>query len=279
MYPSGEADVSARHITTEGGVRVRIAESGSATALPVLMLHGWGCSLYAFRHLFAPLVRLGKRAIAIDLQGHGLSDKPVTEQSYSVAAMTSHVIDIIRSLRLPATPEVIGHSMGGRIAVEVALREPQLVGRLVLVNPVGFGPMPHVDFARPFARELVASICPAPLPSRVVRIPVAAVYGRIGSCTARDVEEYRAPTQFREFLHASVHLLRGFDWKMLPPGRAALLRDRAVLIAGELDRVVQCARRGWVTRYVDAGWTVRLVHDVAHVVHEEAPWEVSAVFE
>ena len=45
-------------------------------ARPVVMLHGWGASLYMYRHALDRLPRPGLRAIAVDLRGYGLSDKP-----------------------------------------------------------------------------------------------------------------------------------------------------------------------------------------------------------
>src|SRR5690606_26971211 len=125
---------------------------------------------------------------------------------YTLSSMTDHAVEIADALGLDRF-ELLGHSMGARISAELALREPQRVQQLWLVNPAGFGPMPHVLMALPFVRERLARTVPVPLPSRVVRIPIAAVYGRVGTFTARDIEEYRAPTQFREFLVASAMIL------------------------------------------------------------------------
>jgi pimeloyl-ACP methyl ester carboxylesterase len=235
-----------------------------------MLLHGWGCSLYSFRFLLPLLGEMGYRAVAVDLPGHGLSDKPLDPRRYSLAAMTEHALQTADALGLGEF-EVMGHSMGGRIAVEMALSAEVRVKRLWLLNPVGFGPMPHVQMARPWARPAAARVAPTPLPSAVVRFLLGAVYGRVGSYQEGDVQEYRAPTQFRGFLMASAFLLRHFDWGELAPDVAAPARARSVVVSGELDRVVQMVRRRAHHNWMRLGWNVGVVRDVAHVVHEEAP--------
>jgi pimeloyl-ACP methyl ester carboxylesterase len=167
--------------------------------------------------------------------------------------------------------------MGGRIAAEIALRNPDFTRSLVLVNSAGFGPMPHVRLATPFARLSVARQLPAPLPSWLIRIPVSAVYGSPDNVTDRDVEEYRAPSQHREFLIAMVQLLRNFDWRELNEEVAGRIRKCSHLLVGELDRVVMTCRSGGAARRTSAGWRVTTVSGIAHVVHEEAPGEILAV--
>ena len=274
MYPAGVPGVEARFLATACGVRVRIAESGVASPRVMLLLHGWGCSLYSFRFLIEPLARAGYHVIALDFQGHGLSDKPGGASNYTLNAMTDHLIECIEALGAEQV-ELLGHSMGGRIAVETMLRRPALVSRLWLINPVGFGPMPHITMARPFARAALASMLPSPLPASIVRLPVSAVYGRVGGPTSRDIEEYRAPSQFRTFLQASAHLLRAFDWTVMPaPKSDSALLSRSRILLGELDRVVQVVRSGGQDRLAREGWTANIVKDVAHVIHEETPDEV-----
>jgi pimeloyl-ACP methyl ester carboxylesterase len=273
MFPAGSASISARYITTASGLRIRVAESGNPRGEPILLLHGWACSFYAFRFLFEPLAQRGYHVIAVDLKGHGLSDKPVGRNEYTLDSMTSHALEVIEALQLRRVA-IMGHSMGGRIGCEVALREPSLVERLHLINPVGFAAMPHISYALPIANSFAAGVFPSPFPSWLVRFPVSAVYGRLGAPTARDVEEYRAPTQFREFITASMHLLRVFDWKTMASANLAPLKSRTRVVVGALDRVVRTARSGRARRLVQEGWDLRVVPDVAHVVHEEAPGAV-----
>src|SRR4051812_33390064 len=76
MFPAGHPAIRTRYVTLQSGVRVRLVESGRADVPAVLLLHGWGASVYMWRAWFAPLAAMDRRVIAIDLPGHGLSDKP-----------------------------------------------------------------------------------------------------------------------------------------------------------------------------------------------------------
>jgi pimeloyl-ACP methyl ester carboxylesterase len=187
--------------------------------------------------------------------------------------MTRHVVELLDALEMEVAT-VVGHSMGGRIAVELGLHHSDRVRRLALINPVGFGPMPHVGLARPFARRGLVALLPTPLPTRIVQLPVSAVYGKVGRPTHQDVAEYRAPTQFRAFLQASAHLLRVFDWSVMGSAELEAIKGIASVVLGARDRVVQTVRSGNVERLSRSGWMVMVVPDVAHVVHEEAPAEV-----
>jgi len=70
-------------VTLSDGVTVRVAESGDASAPTVLLVHGWGASMYMWRDWFAPLAAAGRRVVAVDLPGHGLSDKPTDPGRYT----------------------------------------------------------------------------------------------------------------------------------------------------------------------------------------------------
>lgn len=75
----------------------------------------------------------GRRAILIDLPGYGFSDKP-RDYDYSIAHQADVVIEVINALKLPQC-HIYGHSMGGSIAIEVAARLRERVGKLVVSEP------------------------------------------------------------------------------------------------------------------------------------------------
>lgn len=73
-----------------------------------------------------------RRVYAVDLRGHGESDKP--ETGYSASDMAGDLAGVIAGLGL-ARPDVLGHSLGGRAAARLAADVPDRVGRLILVDP------------------------------------------------------------------------------------------------------------------------------------------------
>ena len=111
------------------GVELFYAEAGSGEP-PVLLVHGWTCDHKAMAPLFT-YFRRSHRVITVDLRGHGESDKP--EQDYTMAVFADDLAWMCGELRLEK-PIVIGHSMGGIIAVEVAARFPDLPSAVVTLD-------------------------------------------------------------------------------------------------------------------------------------------------
>jgi pimeloyl-ACP methyl ester carboxylesterase len=105
---------------------LRAGEAGPA----VVMLHGWG----AFKELWwSTLLALGRdhRCFALDIPGHG---KSPLGRAASIAGLAEAVAAFCDSLGLEQIA-LIGHSMGGSVACDLALRRPDLIRRLVLVDP------------------------------------------------------------------------------------------------------------------------------------------------
>lgn len=101
---------------------------------PVVFVHGLGCaSSYEYPRIVADPAFGGRRAILIDLPGYGFSDKP-RDYDYSIAHQAEVVIEVINALRLPRC-HIYGHSMGGSIAIEVADRLRERMGKLVVSEP------------------------------------------------------------------------------------------------------------------------------------------------
>ena len=64
MFPASDPAYRVSFSRLRSGVRIRVVERGDPEATPVLLLHGWGCSAYVFRHNFEPLADAGFRAMA-----------------------------------------------------------------------------------------------------------------------------------------------------------------------------------------------------------------------
>jgi pimeloyl-ACP methyl ester carboxylesterase len=106
-------------------------EHSAGRAPPVLLIHGWCCD---HRHM-APqaehFARQGHAVVSVDLRGHGRSDKP--QQAYPISAFADDVVWCCRELQLHK-PVLIGHSMGGIVAYDVAARAPRLPGAIVMLD-------------------------------------------------------------------------------------------------------------------------------------------------
>lgn len=278
MFPAGMPHITARRVTLGSGLQLRVVESGAASAPPVLLLHGWGASAYMWRDWFAPLAAAGRRAIAMDLPGHGLSDKPEDDAIYRLAPLVQVVRELLDVERLERV-DVVAQSMGGTIALELALSGESRIGRLSLINPASFGRIPMLRAAPLLHCGLVGRAMPYLLTRRNVARAHRLVYGDPSRIAPRDVDQYWAPSQFPAYARALWRLAIHFEWARQPADvmarRMISLRQPVQVVLGGRDRLV-CDSRAYVAALVAAGapLEVRVVESGGHAVNEELPREV-----
>jgi 2-hydroxy-6-oxonona-2,4-dienedioate hydrolase len=114
-----------------GRLRVRYLDAGSGES--VVLMHGLGGSIESWANNIGELAKTF-RVVAVDLPGFGLSDKP--KMDYTIRFYTRFVAQFMKQLKLEQA-SVVGSSLGGHVAAEVAINRPSLVKRLVLISPVG----------------------------------------------------------------------------------------------------------------------------------------------
>src|SRR5205823_226341 len=113
-----------------------VASGAGEGVTPIVFLHGLGASMYAWRKNLEPVAAAGYRVIAFDNRGFGFSGKPAT--GYDNASYARLTVALLDALHLPDAV-LIGHSMGGAIAAEVAIAHPERVRGLVLIGSAGLG--------------------------------------------------------------------------------------------------------------------------------------------
>ncbi len=134
---------------TVNGIRTRQWECGS-TGKDVLFLHGVTNSIESWKRNLS-VVGEHHHVRAIDLIGSGRTDKPRQEYSFkTLATFVKQYLDTIGVRRAV----LVGHSMGGGTALEVAMNWPELVERLVLVSPAGLSRKMNVFLRLPVIRGL-----------------------------------------------------------------------------------------------------------------------------
>jgi pimeloyl-ACP methyl ester carboxylesterase len=113
------------------GITLHYLDWGPADAPPVVLLHGITGHARVWDHLAARLVP-GRRVLALDQRGHGDSD-PAPDDDYRVGTMADDVAAFVGSLRIDRFA-LLGHSMGGRIAIKYAADHAARLERLVIVD-------------------------------------------------------------------------------------------------------------------------------------------------
>jgi len=222
----------------------RVAGSGPA----ILLIHGIGDNSTTWSTVQAKLAQRFT-VIAPDLLGHGKSDKPRAD--YSVAAYANGMRDLLSVLDLERVT-VVGHSLGGGVAMQFAYQFPQLVDRLILVGAGGV--TKDVNIALRIASVPMGSEALALLRLPLV-LPALQVFGRIGGALfgstgmgrdipnvlriLEDLPEPTASSAFARTLRAVV------DWR----GQVVTMLDRCYLtesvpvqlIWGSRDSVIPVA--------------------------------------
>jgi pimeloyl-ACP methyl ester carboxylesterase len=264
MFPAGRPDLRTKYLGLASGLTVRTVECGAESAPLILLLPGWGCSTFVFRENLASLGAAGFHAIAVDLKGHGLSDKPQSPTEYRLGPMRLHVSEILDALGAESVM-LAGLSMGGALAAHAAADDPARVRAVVMISPVGFAGIPALTAIKLATPSVLIPLLPRLAGRSLVELLLWVVTGKLRQYTERDVDEYWAPTQFPEFSRALRHLLHEFDWHapFVP------LKVPCLLISGTRDRL---APPSGLDRYRRAMPDLRhvAVRDAGHVVNDEA---------
>jgi pimeloyl-ACP methyl ester carboxylesterase len=268
------------HRVTAAGIESFYLEAGRRGAPPVILLHGLGATSASFLPTLWDLSR-DYHVVAVDLPGFGESDKPLRRLRPMFFARW--MIDFLDALALDRA-HLVGNSMGGRVALEVALRAPERVDRLALLAPsmawrryraaAGL-----VNVLRP---ELAA--IPLPVLHRFVVRFVHSLFARPGrvpkgaiNAAADEFVRVFATARGRiAFFHAAreiyleaPHGTRGF-WDRLPG-----LSRPALFIFGDKDWLVPRAFSRHVRRALpDAA--CETFHDCGHIPQFEFPTRTGA---
>ena len=134
------------YTVTANGIRQFVVEEGEGA--PVILLHGFPETNYAWRHQI-PVLSRHYRVIAPDLRGYGETDKPAS--GYDKRNMARDIRELMRVLGLEKVV-LVGHDRGARVATRFAKDYPELLDRLVVMDNVP---------TRIVARDLNASIARA----------------------------------------------------------------------------------------------------------------------
>lgn len=238
--------------------------AGPGATQPLLFLHGLGGNYGTWQVALGSLAE-NHRVVALDLPGHGKSAKPdPSTADYSLSGLTDAVKHAIAALK-PTKPIVVGHSLGGAIALQLALDLGDQIGGLVLINSAGLGKEIGAELLRLMANE------PGAETSRGL---LALFYQDQSLVTDRGVNDM-AQTQLADGAWPAQQAAANaaFDNHGQRFDLPKHLRDvklPVLIIWGERDRVIPLAHAASaLNKLPDA--TLRLVAGVGHVPQVEAP--------
>lgn len=196
------------------GIRMHHVDQGDPHGEPLVLVHGYADSWFSFSRLL-PLLDAGYRVHAVDLRGHGGSDRP--SEGYDIDSLAADVVAFLDAAGI-ARAGLVGHSLGTLVARRVAEVAPHRVERLVLIgsgraplNEAVLGLCAEVaaldehalpDFARDFQTSTEHADVPEDFMERVVRdsqtVPLRTWQGIARGLAAfdddGDVSRVKAPT-------------------------------------------------------------------------------------
>jgi pimeloyl-ACP methyl ester carboxylesterase len=247
------------------GVTLHIRDTGPRDGPAVLMLHGFGASLHTWDG-WAERLSDRFRVVRIDIPGFALTG-PDPTGDYSDARSVAVLAALLDALGI-AQADVIGNSMGGRIAWRFALAEPNRVRRLVLVSPDGFA-SPGRPYGAPEPVPLMVRALPWVLPRAMVRATLAPAYGDPARMSEAEVDRahdlLRAPGVRQAILDRM-----GQNGLEDPRPLLPRLAMPVLLVWGELDRMIPASHaRDW--QAVLPAAELLLLPGLGHVPQEEAP--------
>jgi pyruvate dehydrogenase E2 component (dihydrolipoamide acetyltransferase) len=143
------SDAAGPRETEAGGKRLRYLDIGSGDGPPIVFVHGFGGDLNAWM-FNQPALAARHRTIAIDLSGHGGSTK-IMDFALDAAGFAADIDHVLAALRVDRV-HLVGHSMGGAIAVAFARSHPDRVASLTLIAPAGLGAEINGEFIDGFVK-------------------------------------------------------------------------------------------------------------------------------
>jgi pimeloyl-ACP methyl ester carboxylesterase len=253
----------------------------------VLLLHGFPQFWYQWRHQVPALVEAGFRVVAPDMRGYNLSDKPPGVRAYRVELLARDVERLIPACG-ERTAAVVGHDWGAIAAWIAAMRHPERVEKLAILNvphPARFldgllSPMQLLRSSYVFFFQIPR------LPEEVIRAGdfalLRSVLGRDpvqpGALTAEDIERYIEAIARPGALTATINYYRAL---LRYPGetRALLQRVEApvLVIWGERDRFLSRRLAEPPHLWVPNLLGVKRLPDASHWVAEDRPLEVNTL--
>jgi pimeloyl-ACP methyl ester carboxylesterase len=120
------------HFVSAGATRIYVQEDGPQNGLPVIFIHGFGAWSQTWKKTTSLLAANGFHTVALDVPPFGFSDK-ITDGSFSRHAQAERILKVLDTLQLKQVV-LVGHSIGARPTLEVALLAPDRIAALVLVD-------------------------------------------------------------------------------------------------------------------------------------------------
>lgn len=252
----------------------RFGHGGTA----VILIHGFGTSSFLWRNVAPSITDAGHTAYAIDLFGHGESDRPI-DSDFGIAAQAEYLDAAMTALRV-ARGIIVGVDIGGDIALRLAATRPERVEKLVLVNTPAFDELPSRDITQmqrstaKFAFRTTRGVLgAAPLIEGVLKGSVSDPGTHM---PVKLIARYLAPFAGRDGVNHLLTLASSITADDLEDVDLKTIHVPALVIWGEEDQWVDSKMADRLVQALPDGRLVR-IPGVARLVPEENPDQMSSL--
>lgn len=248
---------------------------GNESGEIVVLVHGFSVPYFIYDPTFDFLTRSGFHVLRYDLFGRGLSDRPRERNNLDFFAR--QLLELLDALRFSRPVNLIGLSMGGPIASAFALRHPERIGKLILIDPCG---------AKPVDTALLV---------RLARVPILAeiAYGLLGAKSLADnvakdffdpalvahfQKRYKTQMQYEGFIRSILSTIRN---NMLGSNievyrSLGKLNQQILLLWGRNDKTVPFEQSEILLNALPSV-EFRVIENCGHIPHYEKPDEVNPI--
>jgi len=261
------------HFAWVNGYAIHYDDAGPRDAPAVVLVHGFAASAFTWRWLKAALLEAGCRTIAVDLLGYGASARPA-EPIYTTQTQAEAVLGVMDALGVRAA-HVVGHSFGGRVAMQMAVLAPDRVRSLVALAPEAFAVArpPIARWVRlPILGYVLAFYSTSP---RLVSAGLKFTSAMHKWITPEVVRGYAAPLYVRGSALAQVWQARSpKDGQKPVPQFLRAIAHPTLLLWGRRDRIFPASDGDKLASLLPAA-TLHILEDAGHLVHEECAAQVN----
>jgi pimeloyl-ACP methyl ester carboxylesterase len=228
MNEAARKNASGKFIQLTGGI-THYEQGGADSAKAVILVHGFSVPYHIWDGTYDSLVQAGFHVIRYDELGRGFSDRP--DVDYDPVLYRTQLHDLITSLKLQTPVSLAGVSFGGAVVSDFVVHYPQLIDKIILVDPV-------YSFGKIDAPEIIANY------------KMAIEHEKQASGQLEDfkypeqfpgwVDKYKVQMQYKGFRHALISTRNNYSKDSIISNYQVLgsLRKKILLIWGREDQTV-----------------------------------------
>jgi len=259
MNDEARKNVPGQFIKLTNGV-THYESGGADSAKTVILVHGFSVPYYIWDATYDSLLKNGFHVIRYDLFGRGYSDRP--DVNYDPAFYRTQLYDLIVSLKLKSPVNLAGLSFGGPVATDFTVNHPELVDKLILIDPVYFSSA--LD-----------------RPEWIVNYEMALDHEKQASGQLTDVkypgnfpgwaDKYKPQMSYKGFRHALISTRKNYFGNITVTNyqRLGALNKKVLLIWGKEDETVPFHFSDSIRKIVPVDFFP--VDDARHLPHLEKP--------